>query len=102
MDDPIKLEIHATNAPDLTLIDLPGITLVPMKGSDQNEDIEKITKDMTMRYLLLQHALVLSCSSYVHLFTVLPPFYYLRHHSLRSGMPIVLMFSPSHLHQLAT
>lgn len=49
VDDPIKLEIHATNAPDLTLIDLPGITLVPLRGSDQEQNIEKITKDMTNR-----------------------------------------------------
>ncbi|CAD7959888.1 unnamed protein product [Amoebophrya sp. A25] len=60
VDDPIKLEIHATNAPDLTLIDLPGITLVPMKGSDQNEDIEKITKDMTNRYIQNQKTIILA------------------------------------------
>ena len=46
VDDPIKLEIHATNAPDLTLIDLPGITRIPVKGSDQSMDIEKVTVDM--------------------------------------------------------
>ena len=51
IDDPIVLTIYATGAPDLTLIDLPGITRVPVKGSDQREDIEKLTKDMTIRYV---------------------------------------------------
>jgi len=37
--------------PDLTLIDLPGITRVPANGSDQTEDVEKITKDMASRYI---------------------------------------------------
>merc|ERR1719282_1411323 len=51
VDDPITLTVYATGAPDLTLIDLPGITRVPIKGSDQVEDIEKLTRDMTKRYV---------------------------------------------------
>jgi len=35
IDDPIVLEIFSTKCPDLTLIDLPGITKIPIKGSDQ-------------------------------------------------------------------
>jgi vacuolar protein sorting-associated protein 1 len=49
VDNPIKLEIHATNAPDLTLIDLPGITRIPLAGSDQPQDIERITTHMTKK-----------------------------------------------------
>lgn len=41
VNDPIILTIYATGAPDLTLIDLPGITRVPVKGSDQKDDVEK-------------------------------------------------------------
>ena len=44
MNDPIILTIYATGAPDLTLIDLPGITRVPVKGSDQKDDVEKATQ----------------------------------------------------------
>lgn len=43
VNDPIILTIYATGAPDLTLIDLPGITRVPVKGSDQKDDVEKVT-----------------------------------------------------------
>ena len=42
VNDPIILTIYATGAPDLTLIDLPGITRVPVKGSDQKDDVEKV------------------------------------------------------------
>ena len=31
------------------MIDLPGVTRVPVKGSDQKEDIERITREMTLR-----------------------------------------------------
>ena len=32
VNDPIKLRIYSTDCPDLTLIDLPGITRIDMKG----------------------------------------------------------------------
>lgn len=38
--DPITLTIYSADCPDLTIIDLPGITKVPLKGSDQSKDIE--------------------------------------------------------------
>ena len=47
--EPILLTIHSQNCPDLTLVDLPGITRIPLSGSDQRQDIEKVTKDMAMR-----------------------------------------------------
>eukprot|EP00927_Polykrikos_kofoidii_P051247 TRINITY_DN45034_c0_g1_i1.p1 TRINITY_DN45034_c0_g1~~TRINITY_DN45034_c0_g1_i1.p1 ORF type:complete len:813 (+),score=173.26 TRINITY_DN45034_c0_g1_i1:55-2493(+) len=59
VNDPIILTIYATGAPDLTLIDLPGVTRVPVKGSDQVEDIEKVTRDMTMHYIQDQRTIVL-------------------------------------------
>ena len=37
------------SCPDLTVIDLPGVTRVPVKGSDQKEDIERVTREMTLR-----------------------------------------------------
>lgn len=50
VDDPIILTIYGTQCPDLTLIDLPGITRVPLKGSDQCDNIEQLTRDMAIRY----------------------------------------------------
>lgn len=32
VDDPIKLRIYSTDCPDLTIIDLPGITRIDIKG----------------------------------------------------------------------
>lgn len=34
VDKPIILNIYSHTCPDLTLIDLPGITRIPLKGSD--------------------------------------------------------------------
>lgn len=34
VDRPIVLNIHSHTCPDLTLIDLPGITRIPLKGTD--------------------------------------------------------------------
>jgi hypothetical protein len=40
VDRPIVLTIHSHTCPDLTLVDLPGITRIPMAGSDQPDNIE--------------------------------------------------------------
>jgi hypothetical protein len=47
---PIKLSIFSPDCPDLTIIDLPGITRIPLKGSDQPENIEEITKNMARKF----------------------------------------------------
>lgn len=44
------LTIFSPTCPDLTIIDLPGITKIPIKGSDQTLDVEKVTKEMAGRY----------------------------------------------------
>jgi len=49
VDEPIKLTIYSKTCPDLTLIDLPGITKVPLRNSGQTDDIEKVTRDMVTR-----------------------------------------------------
>jgi dynamin 1-like protein len=51
VDNPIVLTIHSYTCPDLTLIDLPGITRIPLSGSDQPQDIERITRGMAHRYV---------------------------------------------------
>lgn len=50
VDKPIILTIYSSSCPNLTLIDLPGITRIPMQGSDQPKDIEGITKAMAKKY----------------------------------------------------
>lgn len=34
------MTVYSSVCPDLTLIDLPGITRIPLAGSDQPNDIE--------------------------------------------------------------
>lgn len=48
VDQPITLTIHSHTCPDLTLIDLPGITRIPLPGQDK--EIEAVTKNMVKRY----------------------------------------------------
>jgi vacuolar protein sorting-associated protein 1 len=43
VNDPIKLRIYSTDCPDLTLIDLPGITRIDVQGQ---KDVERITTEM--------------------------------------------------------
>jgi dynamin 1-like protein len=50
VDDPITMTVYSTTCPDLTLVDLPGITRIALANSDQPKDIEKITKSMCQRY----------------------------------------------------
>ena len=54
VDVPIILNVYGGHIPDLTLVDLPGITRIAMAGTGQEgKDIEKITKDMAMRFVLI-------------------------------------------------
>jgi replication fork clamp-binding protein CrfC len=58
VDDPIKLasnpyayQVFSNDCPDLTLIDLPGITRVALQNSDQQTvDIEQITTNLVAKY----------------------------------------------------
>lgn len=49
IDDPIVLQVYSHTCPDLTLIDLPGITRIAI--GDQPKDIERITRQMAARYV---------------------------------------------------
>lgn len=48
IDKPLVLQIYSHTCPDLTLIDLPGITRIAV--DDQPENIEQITRAMAHRY----------------------------------------------------
>lgn len=59
INDPITLTVYSNDCPDLTMIDLPGVTRIPLKGSDQPEDIERITKDMAKFYVKDERTVIL-------------------------------------------
>ena len=44
----------------MTLIDLPEITRIPLQGSDQEVDIEKVTKKMALRYVKDSKTIILA------------------------------------------
>lgn len=50
-------EVYSYECPDLTLIDLPGITRISVSG--QHNDIEKITTDMAKRYCTEDRTIIL-------------------------------------------
>ncbi|CAD7925244.1 unnamed protein product [Amoebophrya sp. A120] len=62
IDDPITLTVYGKNVPDLTLIDLPGLTKVAAAGSDQTGDIARVTREMTERYIRDDRTIVLAVS----------------------------------------
>lgn len=57
VDNPIVLKVFSDNCPDLTVIDLPGITRIPI--GDQPKDIERITKEMVKRYCRDERTIIL-------------------------------------------
>ncbi|CAD8078311.1 unnamed protein product [Paramecium sonneborni] len=59
LPDPIELTIWSPDCPDLTIIDLPGITLIPLKDSDQPDNIEEITLNMCRRYCEDERTIIL-------------------------------------------
>lgn len=56
--DPISLRIYSPNVPNLTLIDLPGLTKVPI--GDQPDDIEQQTRDMILNFIVKENCLILA------------------------------------------
>eukprot|EP00026_Physarum_polycephalum_P003925 Phypoly_transcript_03942.p1 GENE.Phypoly_transcript_03942~~Phypoly_transcript_03942.p1 ORF type:complete len:648 (+),score=93.92 Phypoly_transcript_03942:279-2222(+) len=60
VNEPISIEIHAQNCPELTLIDLPGIARIAKEGSDQPENIEAVTKGLISHYIDESQTIILS------------------------------------------
>ncbi len=48
---PIILTVFSKNIPDLSMVDLPGITKIPVKGSNQPKNIEDITTNLCVKYI---------------------------------------------------
>jgi len=53
----IIVEVQSTNVPNLNLVDLPGVCVVPREGEPQN--IMEMTQGLVEDYLKLPHTLVL-------------------------------------------
>ncbi|SCU89591.1 LANO_0D05600g1_1 [Lachancea nothofagi CBS 11611] len=58
---PINLRIYSPHVLTLTLVDLPGLTKVPV--GDQPADIEKQIKDMLLKYISKPNAIILSVNA---------------------------------------
>lgn len=59
--DPIHLKIFSPNVVTLTLVDLPGITKVPVGG--QPDDIEQQIKEMCLKYIENPNSVILAVSA---------------------------------------
>ncbi|KAJ1543697.1 vacuolar protein sorting-associated protein 1 [Cladochytrium tenue] len=58
---PINLRIYSPNVLTLTMVDLPGLTRVPV--GDQPKDIEKQITDMILKYASKSNALILAVTA---------------------------------------
>jgi len=58
---PINLRIYSPNVLTLTLVDLPGLTKVPV--GDQPRDIEKQIRDMLMKYISKPACIILAVTA---------------------------------------
>ncbi|KAI0434718.1 vacuolar protein sorting-associated protein [Xylaria sp. FL1042] len=58
---PINLRVYSPNVLTLTLVDLPGLTKVPV--GDQPRDIERQIKDMVLKYIQKSNAIILAVTS---------------------------------------
>lgn len=58
---PINLRVYSPNVLTLTLVDLPGLTKVPV--GDQPRDIERQIRDMVMKYIGKSNAIILAVTA---------------------------------------
>ncbi|KAJ3332109.1 vacuolar protein sorting-associated protein 1 [Blyttiomyces sp. JEL0837] len=58
---PINLRIYSPNVLTLTMVDLPGLTKVPV--GDQPKDIEKQIREMIMKYISKNNAIILAVTA---------------------------------------
>lgn len=56
--EPISLNIHSNHVVNLTLVDLPGITKVPV--GDQPDDIEEQIKTLVLKYIENPNSIILA------------------------------------------
>ncbi|CAN7992122.1 unnamed protein product [Ixodes pacificus] len=58
---PINLRVYSPHVLNLTLVDLPGLTKVPV--GDQPADIEKQIRDMILQFICKENCLILAVTS---------------------------------------
>ncbi|CAI2183657.1 10305_t:CDS:10 [Funneliformis geosporum] len=58
---PINLRVYSPNVLTLTLVDLPGLTKVPV--GDQPKDIEKQIREMILKYITKPNAIILAVTA---------------------------------------
>lgn len=58
---PINLRIYSPNVLTLTLVDLPGLTKVPV--GDQPKDIERQIREMVLKYISKPNAIILAVTA---------------------------------------
>lgn len=56
VNDPIKLTVFSSDCPDLTIIDLPGITRIDIAGQ---KDVYKVTSEMAGHYCKDERTIIL-------------------------------------------
>lgn len=59
--EPISLKIYSTRVVNLTLVDLPGLTKVPV--GDQPEDIEMQIKDLILKHIDNPNSIILAVTA---------------------------------------
>lgn len=59
--EPIHLRLYSPNVLTLTLVDLPGLTKVPV--GDQPKDIEKQLRDMSLKFISKPNAIILAVTA---------------------------------------
>ncbi|KPJ01913.1 Dynamin-1-like protein [Papilio xuthus] len=59
--EPINLKIYSTKVVNLTLVDLPGITKVPI--GDQPEDIENQIRNLIIKYIANPNSIILAVTA---------------------------------------
>lgn len=59
--EPISLKIYSTRVVNLTLVDLPGITKVPI--GDQPEDIENQIRNLIIKYIANPNSIILAVTA---------------------------------------
>jgi dynamin 1-like protein len=60
-NNPINLRVYSPNVLTLTLVDLPGLTKVPV--GDQPKDIEAQIRDMLMKFITKPNAIILAVTA---------------------------------------
>ncbi|XP_063690550.1 uncharacterized protein LOC134823134 [Bolinopsis microptera] len=60
-NDPIHLKLYSTRIPSLTLVDLPGLTKIPV--GDQPRDIDQRIESLVRSYIVNENSIILAVSA---------------------------------------